>query len=172
MRSYPVGFRATAVAFGLAVLTACGTGAGGGDRPCTLIGSRQGIGLEIPAPYAGKVAKAAMTICWNGACRRPNLHLTPSTKAVPQGCTGDAPDDTCGAVASPDGGKRGFAEVTGLPATPVQVTVVLRDARGARLLDQKISVTPHVTYPNGKECGAGAPQAQLVVADGKVTVRR
>jgi hypothetical protein len=134
--------------------------------------AREGIALEIPAPYAGKVAEATMTICWNDACQEPEIHLAPSTKAVPQECTGDTPDAVCGASASPDGGKHGFADVTELPTTPVQVTVVLRDAGGGEVLDQKIDVTPRVTYPNGMGCGAGEPQAQLVVTDGKVTARQ
>jgi hypothetical protein len=165
MRSYLNG---AALALGLAVLTACGTGADAG-RPCTAIAARQGIGLDIPAPYGEKVAEARMTICWDGVCREPDLHLMPSTTAVPQGCVPDGA--VCAASASPDGGKHGFADLRELPATPVQVTVVLRDASGARLLGQKIEVKPHVTYPNGRECGQGDPQATLVVTNGKVTVR-
>jgi hypothetical protein len=91
---------------------------------------------------------------------------------VPQGCTGDGPDAVCGASSSPDGGKRGFADVADLPESPVEVTVTLRDDEGGRLLRQKLDVTPHATYPNGRHCGKGAPQAGLVVQDGKVTVRR
>lgn len=174
MRSYRNGFgglRAAAwPAIVLALVTACG-GTSASGRVCTGIGSREGIGLDIPAPYAAKVGEAAMTVCWNGACREREIQLMPSTKAVPAGCTGDAPEDSCSAIASPDGGKHGFADLDGLPTTPVQVTVVLRDAAGAELLDQKIGVTPHVTYPNGRECGAGAPQAGIVVADGRLSVR-
>nr|BFE34731.1 hypothetical protein GCM10010200_069820 [Actinomadura rugatobispora] len=164
--------KAAALACGLVVLTACGGGASDAGRPCTMIAARQGVGLEIPAPYAAKVAEATMRICWNGTCHQPEIHLSGTSRSVPQGCTGDGPDAVCGASASPDGGKQGFAAVTGLPTAPVQVTVTLRDVQGERLLHQKVDVTPHVTYPNGRHCGKGDPQAGLVVQDGKVTVRR
>ncbi|XVQ13352.1 hypothetical protein ACQP1W_12690 [Spirillospora sp. CA-255316] len=164
--------KAAALACGLAVLTACGGGSSSGERPCTMIAARQGVGLDIPAPYAAKVAEATMQICWNGTCREPEVHLTGTGKTVPQGCTGDGPDAACGASSSPDGGKHGFADVADLPASPVQVTVTLRDAEGERLLRQKVDVTPHATYPNGRHCGKGDPQAGLVVRDGEVTVRR
>ncbi|MFF5263433.1 hypothetical protein ACFY4C_31265 [Actinomadura viridis] len=160
------------LAAGLAVLTACGSDSAGTAKPCTLIGTREGIGLDIAAPYAAKVSEATMKICWNGACREPEVRLMDSTTAVPQPCTGDAPDDVCGASASPDGGKTGFADLAGLPTGPVQVTLTLRDASGERLLARGLDVTPHATYPNGKDCGKGAPQAKLAVTgDGRVTVR-
>jgi hypothetical protein len=169
-----MGFPAKAVALGtgLLFLSACGTGAFSEGPPCTLIDARQGIGLDIKAPDAAKADAAALRICWNGTCRDEQLTLNDTSKSVPQGCTGDRPDDVCGASSSPDGGKYGFADMTDLPKTPVQVTVTLRDAKGERLLRQKIDVTPHVSSPNGKACGAGAPQAGLVVSGGKVTVRR
>ncbi|WP_344598262.1 hypothetical protein [Actinomadura vinacea] len=137
-----------------------------------MIASRQGVGLDIRPPQAAKVAEATMKVCWNGTCQQPKIHLMDGGTSVPQGCTGDDSDDVCGASASPDGSKHGFAELDGLSTTPVQVTVILRDARGKRLLDQKVDVTPQATYPNGKRCGKGAPQAGLIVQDGKVTVRR
>ncbi|MFG1999561.1 hypothetical protein ACGFNU_10485 [Spirillospora sp. NPDC048911] len=157
----------------LAAVTACGTGLAAEDRPCTAIGSREGVSLDIKAPYAAKVASASMRICWNGTCRTSTVELMGSSTTVPQGCTGDAPDDSCGAVASPTGDKNGFAEVTGIPKSPVQVTVDLRDASGERLLSKRLDVTPRATFPNGPECGEGRPQTGIVVAaDAGVTERR
>jgi hypothetical protein len=134
--------------------------------------AREGIGLDVAPPYAAKVAEADMKICWNGVCREPEVHLGPSSTTVPLPCASGRSDDAaCGAVASPDGGKHGFADVNGLPTTPVQVTVVLRDAGGATLLDRTLAVTPQDTYPNGPACGKGSPQAMLLVQDGKLSVR-
>ncbi|WP_433214756.1 hypothetical protein [Microtetraspora malaysiensis] len=161
-----------ALAAGLAILTACGTSAFSEEQSCTEMAARRGISLDIPAPYAAKVAEATMKICWNGACVRPEVSLMDTGETVPQNCTGNEPDDSCAASSSPDGGKRGFADVGDLPAAPVQVAVTLRDAEGKRLLAEEIDVTPHVTYPNGRQCGEGDPQAGLIVLGGKVTVRR
>lgn len=154
----------------LVVLTACGTEVSSGERPCTMIAAPPGIGLDIQPPYAAKVTDASMKICWNGVCREPDLTLTPTTTAVPQGCTGQGPDAACGAAVSPDGGKHGFANVQGLPTTPVQITVVLRNSAHKPLLTRKLDVTPQPAYPNGKECDKGGPQARLVVTDGRITV--
>jgi hypothetical protein len=148
----------------VAALTACGSG----ERRCTMMAARQGIGFDIRAPDAAKVAEADMKLCWNGTCREPEIELLASTKSIPQGCSGGA----CGASASPDGGKYGFADVRDLPTTPIEVTLVLRDPGGATLLDRTLSVTPHVTYPNGPDCGPGSPQAMLLVRNGNVTVRK
>jgi hypothetical protein len=153
----------------LAAATACGTGLAAGEKPCTAIGSLEGVSLDVKAPYAAKVADASMKVCWSGTCRTSKVRLMTSSKSVPQGCTGDTPDDSCGAIASPTGDKHGFADVRGLPKSPVQVTVDLRDASGKRLLSERLDVTPRATYPNGPDCGEGNPQARLVVANARVT---
>ncbi|MEW2352719.1 hypothetical protein [Spirillospora sp. NPDC029432] len=168
---FPAPVRVAAAGAALLALNACGTGASGGARPCTMIAARHGIGLDIRPPDAAKVETATMRICWNGACRNERLTLRGTSRPVPMGCDGEGPDAACGASSSPDGGKHGFAEVGDLPRAPVQVTVVLRGAGGKRLVDEKIDVTPRVTYPNGRHCGAGSPQAGLVVSAGKVAVR-
>ncbi|GAA2575644.1 hypothetical protein SMC26_12935 [Actinomadura fulvescens] len=155
----------------LAAATACGTGLAAGDKTCTAMGSREGVGVDIKAPYAAKVAAASMKICWNGTCRTSKVELMPSSTTVPQGCTGDSPDDSCGAAASPTGDKHGFADVQGLPKSAVQVTVDLRDASGKRLLNKERNVTPRASYPNGPDCEEGRPQASLIVTEGHVTER-
>jgi hypothetical protein len=154
----------------LGALTACASGAQSG-RPCTMILARVGVGLDIEPAFAAAVSSATMKICWDDVCRSPDPHLAPSTTAVPQTCSGDAPEDTCGASARRTGGLNGFGEAPGLPKRPVRVTVVLRDAAGKRLLDQRLTVTPKGVYPNGPHCGEGGPQTKLVVRDGRLAER-
>lgn len=172
MRDYPSRWKAAlapaAVAAALLALAACGSD--GGQR-CTAIGSPRGVSLDIRAPDAARVESASLKVCWNGTCRDPELELSPSSTTVPLGCDGDEPESACAASASPDGGKHGFANVEGLPKTPVQVTLKLRDARGRTVTARRVDLTPKATFPNGRHCGEGAPQAGLVVANGAVTVR-
>ncbi|WP_067461735.1 hypothetical protein [Actinomadura macra] len=155
----------------LFVLTACGSDSPGTGRPCTLIGSLPGVGVDIRPPFAARVASASLRVCWNGTCRRPRIELSPSSTSVSTGCDGGELDAACGASASPDGGKTGFARVTGLPKKPVRIFLVLRDARGRKLLDRRVGLTPKPSFPNGPHCGEGDPQAGLVVAGGRITVR-
>ncbi|MFD0686540.1 hypothetical protein [Actinomadura fibrosa] len=163
--------KALALPAALLALAACGSGTLGAERPCTAIGSAPGIGLSVRAPDAARVSSASLRVCWDGTCREPALELRPSSTAVPAGCDGDGPDAACGAVSSPDGGKTGFAQVTGLPKAPVRAVLVLRDARGRTVLDRRIDLTPKATFPNGPHCGEGGPQAALTVAGGRMTVR-
>lgn len=130
-----------------------------------MIGSQVGIGLEVEPPLGERVSRATMQVCWNGSCHTPKLTLVPSTTAAPK-------SSCCGASAAPTGGKHAFADVPKLPKRQVEVTVVLYDDAGKRLLDQQVRVTPKATYPNGKDCGEAGPQAQLVAADGKLRERR
>lgn len=155
----------------LAAVTACGSQIGTGERPCTAIGARQGVGLRIEPPYARRVAGAEMKVCWNGRCRTVETRLEPATAALPGKCPDGGPDTACGATMSPTGGKTGFADVPDLPKAPVQVTLVLRDGTGKPILDERLDVTPRGTFPNGPHCGEGAPQANLTVTDGRVTSR-
>ncbi|NDU72612.1 hypothetical protein GWI34_08220 [Actinomadura sp. DSM 109109] len=153
----------------LLALTACGSEGGGAGRTCTAIGSDPGLNLVVPD--GSRAASASLRVCWDGTCKEPPIELAPTSKAVSAGCDGDGPDAACGASASPDGGKSGFARIKGLPTSPVQVTVRLLDAEGRAYLAQRLDVTPKATFPNGPDCGAGAPQAVLTAADGRVTAR-
>ncbi|TJZ44512.1 hypothetical protein FCH28_29650 [Streptomyces piniterrae] len=69
-------------------------------------------------------------------------------------------------------GPPGFAVVHDLPQKPVRVTLVFKDRQGATVLDRHITLTPKPTYPNGRDCPPGDPQANLTVAeDGSLTAR-
>ncbi|MBC6469887.1 hypothetical protein [Actinomadura alba] len=152
-------------------LTACGS-LGRSGRECTMVGTPVGVGLEIEPPFAAKVASATMKVCWDGTCRTlSSIHLSPSTKNGPGSCTGTGPDDVCGVTAVPTGGQHGFGAAPGLPKRPVEITLVLRDASGGRVLNQRLTVTPKGAFPNGPECGEGGPQAGVVVTDGRVRER-
>ncbi|GAA4323067.1 hypothetical protein [Actinomadura luteofluorescens] len=161
--------RALPLTAALLALAACGGEAGGADRPCTLIGSEPGLNLIVPD--GSRLAAASLRACWGGKCQEPRIRLNPTSKSVSTGCDGDGPDAACGASASPDGGKAGFARLDGLPEAPVQVTLKLRDAKGRTYLTHRLDVTPKATFPNGPHCGRGAPQAVLTVVNGQVTVR-
>jgi hypothetical protein len=158
---------------GALVMVAALAGCGGGsaEHPCTAIGARTGVGLEIAPPLAARTAKAVLKICWDGDCRSRRLQLNDSTRSVPQGCTGGAPDGGCGAVAVRTGGKNGFADLSSLPKRPVNVTVTLSDAGERRLLRRRIDVTPKAAFPNGPDCGEGGPQVALVVQGDQLRVR-
>lgn len=163
--------RYAALGAALLVLAACGSAGHGAERPCTEIGAQPGLSVAVSAPDAERVESVSLRVCWDGTCREPRVELQPSSTAVPMGCDGAGPDAGCGASASPDGGKSGFAHVEGLPEALVRVTLTLRGAGGRTLLDERVDVTPKATFPNGPDCGEGAPQAGLTVAGGAVTVR-
>ncbi|MFJ6567982.1 hypothetical protein ACIQNU_11190 [Streptomyces sp. NPDC091292] len=56
-----------------------------------------------------------------------------------------------------------FVEIPDLPGKPVDVTLVFKDERGATVLDRQSSITPKLTYPNGRDCGPDGRQARLTV---------
>lgn len=163
--------RAVTLGAATLALAACGSEGDGAGRACTAIGSMPGLRLAVPAPDAARVASAHLRVCWNGECREPEIELTPTSKSVSTGCEGDEPDAVCGASASPDGGKAGFARVEGLPKAPVQVTVELRDAAGRTVVGKSLDVTPKATFPNGPDCGEGHPQAVLTGVLGQISAR-
>ena len=138
-------------------------------KACTLIGTRVGIGLDVDLPG---VKSAAMEVCWGGTCTKPAVTLTRATTNGPETCTGTGPADSCGVSVVPTGGMTGFAEIMNLPAEPVTVTLTLADATGAVLLDEDLTVTQKMSYPNGEECGGGGAQAGLEVSAAGIVTER
>lgn len=150
------------------VLAACGTSVGSGERACTEIGTPVGIGLEIDKALAGKVTSATVKACWGGKCRETEVDLMPSSAPGQTSCDGEV----CSAEVKPTGAKNGFADIQGLPATPVEVTLTLL-GKGRTVLERTLDVTPRMLFPNGTECPGGGPQANLTVSgDGEVAERR
>ncbi|WP_167165734.1 hypothetical protein [Saccharomonospora amisosensis] len=146
----------------LLLVASCGASVGsGGQRPCTEIGVRVGIGVDIDAGLAAEAA--TLRTCWGGSCRTYPVDLFQSTAATDSTCAGDRPDDVCSARLRPTGGQHGFADIADLPERPVEVTLTVTGAGGERLAHRTLSVTPTPVYPNGPDCGAGGPQSNLVV---------
>src|SRR4051812_29262473 len=106
---------------GFAMLAAVTAGCAGPEVACTAIGARVGIGLSIPAPEG--ISRATLEACWRGQCVTREVGLYPETAGGATTCTGTGPDDSCGTSMVPTGGLTGFADIPGLPAEPVKVTV-------------------------------------------------
>lgn len=160
----------------VAVLAAATALAGCGGSPaarvCTGVGVPAGVGLDVEPPLAARVTDAAVEVCWDGHCRRPELRLAPSSTPAPLSCSPSAgPSGVCGASASPTGGKHGFGGVAELPTEQVRVTVVLRDDTGGRVVDASTTATPETVLAD-PDCrdGHGRPQLTLTVDDGGLHV--
>ncbi|KAB2388021.1 hypothetical protein [Actinomadura montaniterrae] len=156
-----------ALAAALLVLTACGSE----DHVCALVFSPTGISVDVAAPDASRVASASLRVCWDGTCRTKELGFRPSSTTVPLGCDVDGPGSVCEASASPDGGQHGFAAITDLPESPVQVTLTLRDRDRRAFVDQELLVTPKATRADGPGCGPQGVQAALTVTNGRLAAR-
>lgn len=132
---------------------------------CPAIGTRIGIGLTVPEP-AG-ITRATLEACWGDQCVTRPADLMPETAAGATTCTGTGPADSCGASMVRTGGLRGFADIPGLPAEPIRVTVRFDDGKPHTTV-----VTPAFSEPGGPACGKAGPQAQLVAgADREIKPR-
>lgn len=149
----------------LATLTACDLLT---PRACTEIGTAVGVTVTVEAPLAARVERAEMRVCWDGACRQPQVVIFPSSGAGPETCEGDS----CAVRATPTGERSGMGEVPDLPDKPVTVTLALRDRKGDELAVGRIEVTPERQYPNGRDCGGDGLQAGVIVGrDGELRER-
>ncbi|ATE53194.1 MULTISPECIES: hypothetical protein [Actinosynnema] len=152
-----------------ALLALAGCGGAGGGTACTLIGAEAGVALDVDLPGAGS---GTLRLCGAGGCADHPVELRDERVVVTTSCTGTRPDDTCGAVSGPGGGRAGFVPVPELTGEPVTATLVLLDAAGAELLRHTGELRPRATRPNGPGCPPEAAQAALsVAADGAVTAR-
>jgi hypothetical protein len=149
------------------VLTGCGLGGLFGRGPeCAPIGYLEGISLDIKPSSGAGVASAALEACWDGKCRDFAVELSEARDTITGTCSGSEPDDACGVTAGPPtGGWHGFAEIDGLPAKPVKVSVTLSSAAGKVLLDKQITVTPKRPEPVGGTCGGGDKMQTGIVVD-------
>jgi hypothetical protein len=156
----------------LALLTACACSAGD-THPCTLMDTPAGIRVKVPLELANRVADATLTACWDGRCRKSALQLRetwseePAAPGNPVMTTESATATESPAARTPQAPEPlpwpGFAVVRDLPGKPIHVTLVLKNQRGATVLDRQISTTPKPTYPNGRNCSPGGHQAHLTV---------
>ncbi|MBE8517937.1 hypothetical protein ILP97_10535 [Amycolatopsis sp. H6(2020)] len=159
-RSRLVGMR---YVLGFAMLVTAGCS--GPERACTAIGVPVGFSLSVPSPNG--ISKATLEACWRGQCVTRDVGLYPETSAGATTCTGTGQDSSCGTSMVPTGGLHGFADIPGLAAEPVKVTVRFDDGK-----PHTIEVTPSFAEPNGPGCGKAGPQAQLVAGpDHELRVR-
>ncbi|EWC61686.1 hypothetical protein UO65_3044 [Actinokineospora spheciospongiae] len=150
------------VALCLLALTGCGSGPGGGERACTLIGGRTGIGVVVDPGAPVLDTPALLTLCADGRCRDVPVPLEPATGTGASGCSGGV----CSAQVAPTGGQVGFAEVDGLSEQPLEVTLTAGDR------EFRTTVTPAAVYPNGPDCGAAGVQGRVgLTAAGNLTNR-
>ncbi|NUU23921.1 MAG: hypothetical protein HOV68_20825 [Streptomycetaceae bacterium] len=157
--------RIAAPALAVALVAACSNPSPAHE--CTLVGTAPGITLEIRDPLASQVADAQARVCRNGACRDTSVRLMPSTGVGATTCSGDI----CAAAATPRPARHGFLALQDATETPVQLTLTLRDASGAQLAAHTVTVTPKATYPNGRDCAPGSPQAAVLVTPEGITVQ-
>jgi hypothetical protein len=144
----------------LALTAGCGQAGSGPEVACPAIGTRFGIGLTVPEP--ADISRATLEACWGDQCVTRPVDLMPETAAGPATCSGTGPDSACGVPAVPTGGLQGFADVPGLQAVPIRVTVRFDDGKPHTTV-----VTPAFTEPGGPACGKAGPQAQLVAGAGR-----
>jgi hypothetical protein len=145
---------------GLLAVAGCAARPGAGEHACTEIGTPVGIAVDVAAPFAATVATATLTACWPGMCQTEDVQLFASGTVGGSGCAGGV----CSAESRPTGGKHGFADVPGIPAAKVQVSVAFTPSAGAGAPDDvMLDVTPKLAYPNGPDCGSGGPQAGVLV---------
>jgi hypothetical protein len=145
----------------LAFAAGCGGAGAGPEVACPAIGTPVGIGLAV-APAAG-ISHATLEACWGGRCVTRPVDLFPATAAGATTCTGTGPDSACGVSMVPTGGLHGFADLPGLPAEPVHVTVRFDDGK-----PHAVDVKPTFSEPGGPACGKAGPQAQLDVGADQV----
>lgn len=105
--------------------------------------------------------RLTLRICQSDCVAQP-VDLYPGSVTVGQTCTSDDPDGSCSASASPDGTMAGFVEVTTLTPGAVGVGGELRTGASTTEFDE-VTLTAESTYPNGRDCPPGGPQAALRV---------
>ncbi|MFE7329297.1 hypothetical protein ACFU8W_30800 [Streptomyces sp. NPDC057565] len=165
----------------LTLLTGCGVFAGD-THLCTLIDAPAGIRVEVHPELANRVADAALTVCWDDTCHKRTLQLRktspdePATPGNPVMTTESATAAESPAARTPQTPepsiRPGFAIISDLPGKPIHVTLVLKNQRGATVLNRQISTTPQPTYPNGRNCSPASYQARLMVTEEGLLIPR
>lgn len=141
-----------------ATASACGAPVSGG---CTQIGSSAGVSVIVEREVVVPGLTLSLRICQDHCVQR-RVALQPGSVSVGQTCTSDDPDGSCSASASPDGTLVGFADVATLTAGEVRVAGELGSGtRPTELAEVRVRADP--TYPNGRDCPSGAPQAAVRV---------
>ncbi len=149
------------------VLAACGVLTVGcdavapGPHACTEIGSPAGVSVTIDRELAESGPDLTLRICQD-ACVEQRVELMPGSVTAGQTCSPDTPDGSCSASSSPDGTLVGFVDVPALAVGDVRIRGSLRVDSGTTRFEE-VAVTAEATYPNGRDCPAGGPQASIRV---------
>jgi hypothetical protein len=122
----------------LAATTAC-TSSDDVAIGCTDIGSPSGIGIKIDPALVPKVDTGGFEACWAGDCRTYPIAFNNQAET--------------------------FADTPGLPTSEVEVTVRLADRSGKEVLERTLTVTPVLTYPNGRSCEPDGARVLLLVGE-------
>ena len=143
-----------------AMITGC-TASAPPVRACTEIGSPAGVSVTVERELASERPELRLRIC-QSECISRDVRLNPGSTTVGETCTSDDSDGSCSASASPDGSLVGFVDVSTLTVGDVRVSGRLRTDSASRELAE-VTVIAAATYPNGRDCPAGGPQAAVRV---------
>jgi hypothetical protein len=146
-----------------AVLAVGCTATGVSPRACTEIGSPAGVSVTVARDAVVPAMTLTLRICQT-ECVEQLVDLLPGSTTVGETCDSDDPDASCSASSSPDGTMVGFVDVSTLTIGDVRVRGELR-AGASRTPLAEITVPAEATYPNGRDCPAGGPQASIRVTD-------
>lgn len=154
--------------WGVAVLAATATGCATAAPPmraCTEIGSPAGVSVTVEPDAVTDGLALTLRICQSD-CTPNAIELHPGSITVDEACDSDDPDGSCTATSSPDGSLVGFVPVDSLTAGDVRVSGQLQIGTRTEELAE-VTVQAEATYPNGRDCPAGGPQAVVrVTTDG------
>ena len=144
-----------------AVLSLGCTSTGVAPRACTEIGAPAGVAVTVVREAVAPAMTLTLRICQADCVEQP-VDLMPGSTTVGATCDSADPDASCSASSSPDGTMRGFVDVPALTIGDVRVDGELR-AGASRTRYEEVTVTAEATYPNGRDCPAGGPQASIRV---------
>lgn len=147
-------------AVGAALSLGC-TATGVSPHPCTEIGAPAGVAVTVVREAVAPAMALTLRICQADCVEQP-VDLVPGSTTVGATCDSADPDAGCSASSSPDGTMSGFVDVPGLTIGDVLVGGEMR-AGASRTRFEEITVTAVATYPNGRDCPAGGPQASIRV---------
>lgn len=148
----------------VATATAACSASGPPARACTEIGSPTGVSVRVEPAVVAPGLLLSLRVC-QADCTEHRVELEPGSTTVGQSCTSGDPDGSCSASASPDGTLVGFVDVASLTPGDVRVSGTLETpGNSTRLAEVTLTASP--TYPNGRDCPAGGPQALVRVTAG------
>ena len=134
-------------------------------RACTEIGSPPGISVTVEPTVVTDDLGLTLRVC-QADCASSAVDLHPGSVTTGETCDADDPDGSCSASSSPDGSLVGFVPVDSLTAGDVRLSGQLQTGAGTKDLPE-VTVQAEATYPNGRDCPAGGPQAIVrVTPDG------